>query len=123
MQNEKPLIGITTGDLNGVGPELIIKTLSDTRILDICTPVVFSSNKVINFYRKTIAETPFNFSNTKDLTKLAPKQVNIFTCWDEEVPIQRRADHRGSEGEPGWDSDVGALPQARDQRRDLLQLA
>ena len=88
MQNEKPLIGITTGDLNGVGPELIIKTLSDTRILDICTPVVFSSNKVINFYRKTIAETPFNFSNTKDLTKLAPKQVNIFTCWDEEVPIQ-----------------------------------
>ncbi|MBL7720020.1 MAG: 4-hydroxythreonine-4-phosphate dehydrogenase PdxA [Flavipsychrobacter sp.] len=88
MQNEKPVIGITTGDLNGVGPELIIKTLSDTRILELCTPVVFSSNKVINFYRKTIAETPFNFSNTKDLTKLSPKQVNIFNCWEEEVPIQ-----------------------------------
>jgi 4-hydroxythreonine-4-phosphate dehydrogenase len=88
MQNEKPIIGITTGDLNGVGPELIIKTLSDSRILDICTPVVFSSNKVINFYRKTVAETPFNFSNTKDLTKLSPKQVNIFNCWEEEVPIQ-----------------------------------
>ena len=46
---EKPVIGITTGDLNGIGPEIIIKTLSDTRILDLCTPVVFSSNKVINY--------------------------------------------------------------------------
>ena len=88
MQNEKPIIGITIGDLNGVGPEIIIKTLSDNRILDLCIPVIFSSNKVINFYRKTIAEAPFNFSNTKDLTKLNPKQVNIFNCWEEEVPMQ-----------------------------------
>jgi 4-hydroxythreonine-4-phosphate dehydrogenase len=88
MQNEKPVIGITTGDLNGIGPELIIKTLSDNRILDLCTPVVFSSNKVINFYRRTIAETPFQFSNTKDFTKLNLKQVNIFNCWEEEVPMQ-----------------------------------
>lgn len=85
---EKPVIGITIGDLNGIGPEIIIKTLSDTRILDLCTPVVFSSNKVINYYRKMIAETPFNFSSTKDLTKLHPKQVNIFTCWEDEVPLQ-----------------------------------
>jgi 4-hydroxythreonine-4-phosphate dehydrogenase len=88
MQNEKPVIGITTGDLNGIGPEIIIKTLSDTRILDLCIPVVFSSNKVINFYRKTLAETPFTFFNTKDLTQLNQKQVNIFNCWEEEVPIQ-----------------------------------
>lgn len=88
MQNEKPVIGITTGDLNGIGPEIIIKTLSDTRILDLCIPVVFSSNKVINFYRKTIADTPFSFFNTKDLSQLNQKQVNIFNCWEEEVPIQ-----------------------------------
>ena len=88
MTNEKPIIGITTGDLNGVGPELIIKTFSDSRMLDICTPVIFASNKVINYYRKLVAEHPFNFSSTKDLTKLHPKQVNIFNCWEEEVPIQ-----------------------------------
>lgn len=86
--NEKPIIGITIGDLNGIGPEVIIKTLSDNRMLDICTPVVFASNKVINYYRKMFPDHPFNFSTTKDLTKLNPKQVNIFTCWEEDVPVQ-----------------------------------
>lgn len=85
---EKPIIGITTGDLNGIGPELIIKTFSDNRILDLCTPVVFASNKVINYYRKILTEYPFNFTSTKDLTKLNPKQVNVFNCWEEEVPLQ-----------------------------------
>lgn len=86
---EKPIIGITTGDLNGVGLELIIKTFSDNRLLELCTPVVFTSNKVINFYRKLVpTEHPFNFTSTKDMTKLNTKQVNIFNCWEEEVPLQ-----------------------------------
>lgn len=88
QNNEKPVIGITTGDLNGIGTELIIKTFSDARMLELCTPVVFASNKVINYYRRIVPEHPFNFTSTKDLTKLNPKQVNIFNCWDEEVPIQ-----------------------------------
>jgi 4-hydroxythreonine-4-phosphate dehydrogenase len=86
--NEKPIIGITTGDLNGIGPELIIKTFSDNRMLDLCTPVIFASNKLINYYRKIVADAPLNFSSTKDLTKLNPKQANVFNCWEEEVPIQ-----------------------------------
>jgi 4-hydroxythreonine-4-phosphate dehydrogenase len=86
--NEKPIIGITTGDLNGIGPELIIKTFSDNRMLDLCTPVIFASNKLINYYRKMVADAPLNFSSTKDLTKLNPKQANVFNCWEEEVPIQ-----------------------------------
>ncbi len=89
MQNEKPVIGITTGDLNGIGPEVIIKTFADARMLDLCTPVIFASNKLINYYRKLVAtEHQINFASTKDLTKLNPKQVNIFNCWEEEVPIQ-----------------------------------
>lgn len=86
--NDKPVIGITTGDLNGIGMELIIKTFSDNRMLDLCTPVIFASNKVINYYRRIVADVQFNFSSTKDLTKLNPKQINVFNCWDEEVPIQ-----------------------------------
>lgn len=85
---EKPVIGITTGDINGIGPEIIIKTLSDNRILDLCTPIVFSSNKVINYYRRTTVDHTFNFNSTKEIDKLNPKQVNIFNCWDEEVSIQ-----------------------------------
>lgn len=89
QQNEKPVIGITTGDLNGIGLELIIKVFSDNRMLELCTPVVFASNKAINFYRKLVpTENQFNFASTKDMTKLNPKQVNIFNCWEEEVPMQ-----------------------------------
>jgi 4-hydroxythreonine-4-phosphate dehydrogenase len=89
MSNElyKPTIGFTCGDLNGIGIELIIKTLHDNRILDICVPVVFASSKSINFYRKTIPEINFTYSNGKDLTKLNPKQVNVYNCWEEEVQI------------------------------------
>lgn len=85
---EKPVIGISTGDLNGIGPELIIKTLSDQRITEWMTPVVFASNKLINFYRKLCPDHPFSFHSVKDFAKLNPKQANIFNCWEEEVPLQ-----------------------------------
>ncbi|HLG38299.1 MAG TPA: 4-hydroxythreonine-4-phosphate dehydrogenase PdxA [Chitinophagaceae bacterium] len=87
MTPPKPVIGISCGDLNGIGIELIIKTFSDNRILELCTPVVFASNKVINFYRKSIPEVNFNYYNTKDFTRLNTKQVNLFNCWEEEVVI------------------------------------
>ncbi|MCX8018873.1 MAG: 4-hydroxythreonine-4-phosphate dehydrogenase PdxA [Chitinophagaceae bacterium] len=83
----KPIIGITCGDLNGIGPEIIIKSLSDHRILDFCTPVVFSSNKVFNFYKKSIPEVNFNYQIIRDFNRLNTKQINIFNCWEEEVAI------------------------------------
>lgn len=86
--SEKPIIGITIGDLNGIGPEIIIKTFADNRLMELCTPVIFSSNKVINYYRRAVEDQHFNFNSTKDLSNLSMKQVNIFNCWEEEVPIQ-----------------------------------
>ncbi len=84
---EKPIIGITAGDINGVGIEIIIKTLSDNRIVDMCTPVVFASNKVINYYRKSLADYPLHFASIKSFSQINPKQVNVFNCWEEEVDI------------------------------------
>src|SRR6187402_3021398 len=83
----KPIIGVTCGDLNGIGTELIIKVFSDSRILELCTPVIFGSNKVINFYRKTMPEFNFNWQNIKDLSRLNAKQMNIYNCWEEDVNI------------------------------------
>ena len=83
----RPVIGISCGDLNGIGIELIIKTFSDNRILELCTPVIFASNKVINFYRKAVPEINFNYQSTRELTRLNAKQVNVFNCWEEEVVI------------------------------------
>lgn len=86
-QQRKPVVGITIGDVNGIGPEIVIKTLADNRILEICTPVLFANNRVINFYRKGIPDSNFNYSAVKDWNRLNTRQVNIFNCWDEEVAI------------------------------------
>jgi 4-hydroxythreonine-4-phosphate dehydrogenase len=85
--DKKPIIGFTCGDINGIGIELIIKSLSDVRILEFCTPIVFANNKVINFYRKSIAEINFNFNQLKDFDKINPKQVNIYNCWEEDITV------------------------------------
>lgn len=92
----KPVIGISCGDINGIGPEVIIKTFSDGRILEYCTPVVFASTKLLNFYRKAVPDAHFNFQSIKDFSKLSPKQLSILSCWEEEIAIT-----------PGQLTDVG----------------
>jgi 4-hydroxythreonine-4-phosphate dehydrogenase len=83
----KPIIGFSCGDVNGIGIETIIKVLSDNRLLEMCTPVIFCNNKAINFYKKTLPDYNLNFSAIKDSTKINPKQVNLFNCWEEEIEI------------------------------------
>lgn len=109
----KPVIGISCGDLNGIGIELIIKTFSDNRILEFCTPVVFASNKVINFYKKSIPEVNFNYQNTKEFTRLAGKQINLFNCWEEETAINpgQLTDAGGKYAVISLQSAVAALKQ------------
>ena len=83
----KPIIGISVGDINGIGIELIIKTLNDNRILEICTPLIFGNNKVINFYRKSMQDVNINFSISKEPGLINHKQLNLFNCWEEDVNI------------------------------------
>jgi len=84
----KPVIGISVGDLNGVGPEIIIKTFSDTRVMERCTPVIFASVKLINAVHKGMVDVPFAFATIKDFAQLDEKSANVFACWEEEVPLQ-----------------------------------
>ena len=58
---QKPLIGITTGDINGIGPEVIIKALDNEKITKHFTPVIYGSSKLLSFYRKHLNKTNFNF--------------------------------------------------------------
>ena len=83
----KPVIGISCGDINGIGPEIIVKTLSDARLLEICTPVVFGNNKVLNFYRKTLPDINITFNIAKDSSKISTKQMNIYNCWEDDVAV------------------------------------
>lgn len=87
LPENRAIIGITTGDINGIGIELIIKTFSDARMMELCTPVIFGSNKALNFYRKIMGDINFPYQSIRDFTKLVHKHINLFTCWDEEVLI------------------------------------
>ena len=84
---EKPRIGITIGDLNGIGPEVIIKALADHRILSIITPVIYGSVKVLSFYKKLLGLEDFNFSSVREKGNFAPKSVNVVNCWEEVIEI------------------------------------
>lgn len=84
--NNKPVIGISCGDLNGIGLEIILKIFSDNRIVEHITPVIFASNKAINFYRKVL-DINVSFQAVREFNRINPKQVNIFTCWEEDVEI------------------------------------
>ena len=109
----KPVIGISCGDLNGIGMELIIKTFADNRLMELCTPVIFASNKVVNFYRKSITEGSFNYEIAKEFDKLSHRRINVFNCWEEEVAIQpgELTDSAGKYAIISLQSAVAALKQ------------
>ncbi len=88
MELQKPIIGFSSGDINGIGLEIIIKALSNNLILEMCVPVVFASQKSILFYKKTIPENNIHFQIIKDFTKLPQKQICLMSCWEEDVPIE-----------------------------------
>lgn len=87
IHSEKPRIGITLGDLNGIGPEVIIKTLADSRLLNLMTPVVYGSAKVLSFYRKLLNLEDFNYNQVKQKGQFFAKTINVVNCWDEIIDI------------------------------------
>lgn len=82
----KPIIGISQGDINGIGPEVILKAVHNPEILNICTPVIFSSQRTITYFRKALQLNDFNFNPIKNFSQINPKKVNVFICYEEEVP-------------------------------------
>lgn len=83
----KPIIGISLGDVNGIGPEIIIKALEDTRITKYCTPLIYGNGSIISYYRKAIDKNNFNFYQTNGLDNLNYKKVNVLNTWDEKIDI------------------------------------
>jgi 4-hydroxythreonine-4-phosphate dehydrogenase len=88
MSHEKVVVGISIGDMNGIGLEVIIKTFADNRMLNLCTPVIYGSSKIANFHRKTLNITDFNFNEIKKAEEANTKRVNLINLWNEEVVVE-----------------------------------
>ncbi|MFM7852769.1 MAG: 4-hydroxythreonine-4-phosphate dehydrogenase PdxA [Flammeovirgaceae bacterium] len=84
---DKPRIGITLGDLNGIGPEVVIKALADHRIAGMIVPVVYGSTRVLSYYRKLMNLEEFNYSQVKTKGQFFPKSINVVNCWEEVIEI------------------------------------
>lgn len=84
--HERPKIGITIGDINGVGPEVVMKALSDSRILSLLTPIIYGNGKVISHYKKMLG-LELSYNQVKEPGQLAPKSINVVNCWDEQIEV------------------------------------
>ena len=80
-------LGISIGDINGVGLEIIIKTFKDLRMLDFCTPIIFGSSKITSIHRKAIQIQDFNFNIIKTVKDTNPKRVNLINIWNKETEV------------------------------------
>lgn len=84
----KPIVGISCGDLNGIGMEIIMKALADPELMSMMTPVVFASAKVVSYHRKALQMEEFNFHIINDWEQLNHRKPNLFNCWKEEVFLE-----------------------------------
>lgn len=83
-----PIIGITHGDINGIGYEIILKTLSDSRILDFFIPVVYGQSKVFSYYKKNFKMEELSYTLIRDARQAQAGRINIINHTDEELKIE-----------------------------------
>lgn len=89
MSEQKIKIGITQGDINGIGYETIIKTFMDQRLTELYTPVIYGSLKVAAFHKKSVPNTEsLNFNLVKSAREAQSKRLNLVSCVDDSVQVE-----------------------------------
>ncbi len=88
MEKNKIIIGITHGDINGIGYEVILKTLAEPKIIENFIPVIYGSSKVAAFYRKHLDIQGVNLNIINSIEELNPKRLNIVNCVDDDIKVE-----------------------------------
>jgi 4-hydroxythreonine-4-phosphate dehydrogenase len=86
-RKNKPVIGISIGDINGIGPEVTIRALLDNRLQKLITPVIYGHGKVLTFYRKQLELEEFNFMQIRNIDEVHHKKVNVINVADESPEV------------------------------------
>lgn len=110
---QKPRIGITLGDLNGIGPEVVIKALHDNRLTNLITPVIYGSTRVLSFYKKQLNIEEFNYGHIKSRGQYIPKTINVVNCWEDVIEI--------TPGKPAKESGKAAWLALQQATQDLKE--
>ena len=114
MEDNKIKVGITQGDINGVGYEVILKAFSDPVMLELCTPVIYGSPKVAAYHRKSL-DLPTNFSIVSSAAEAAYNRLSVVNCTDDEVKVEfSKADPEAGKAA------LGALERAIEEYKEGL---
>jgi 4-hydroxythreonine-4-phosphate dehydrogenase len=104
-------IGISIGDFNGIGPELVIQGLTEPRLREICTPIVYGSAKVLNVYRKLLSVDKFSYNVIQQPNQAQPKKVSVIDCITEADNVEP--------GKPSKEAGKGAFQALQQAVLDL----
>ena len=85
-KNENIIVGISIGDLNGIGSEVILKTFEDNRMLEMCTPIIFANVKIMSFIKRNL-KLETNIHGIDNLNQLVIGKINVLNVWKEDVAI------------------------------------
>lgn len=87
QKQENILLGISVGDMNGIGPEVILKTFEDPRMMELCTPIVFANAKLLAYIKKTLGIN-INIHSIDDISDIQTGKFNVLNIWKEGVNIE-----------------------------------
>lgn len=88
METQMIRVGITQGDINGIGYEVILKTFSDPRIVEFCTPIIYGSSKIAAYHRKALDLPPVNLNTISRPEEAGANRVNIINCTDDDTKVE-----------------------------------
>ena len=124
MNNTTPKIkvGISIGDLNGIGMEVILKTFKDSRMMEFCTPVIFGSTKIASYHRKLLNFENFSFNIINSIKDATTKKANLINLWEDNIKIDLGKASTNS-GEFSFKSINAACKALKDKEIDVLVTA
>jgi len=122
MEDQKIVVGITQGDINGIGYEVIIKALLDPRILEVCTPVVYGSPKVLAYHRKALNIPNFSLNTIASAKEANNRRANLINCLDDNIRVEL-GKSSGYAGEAAFIALEMAVKDLMEHQIDLLVTA
>ena len=121
-QAQKIKVGISIGDFNGIGMEVILKTFKDARMMDFCTPIVFGSTKAASINRKAIEMQDFSFNIINTIKDANPKRANLLNIWQDDIEI-KFGEATTKSGELAFESIKKACDALKNNEIDVLVTA
>nr|WP_315215822.1 4-hydroxythreonine-4-phosphate dehydrogenase PdxA [uncultured Flavobacterium sp.] len=118
---ENIIVGISIGDLNGIGSEVVLKTFEDSRMLELCTPVIFANVKIMSFIKKSFESTSV-LHGIDRLDQILPGKINVFNLWKEGVDLNP-GENNDKVGEYAVKSFVAATKALKEGVVDVLVTA